>query len=239
MNCKKGITAYQLKVIAIVAMTFDHIAWMWVPVVSLPGQCMHIIGRITAPVMCYLLAEGYIHTHDIRKYTLRLGLFAVVSAFAFYLFERRAGMAGGGISLGMMYTLFLALLAIRTYDSHIGGIKKSLIIAALFLLSLLGDWAGIGLIWPLMLYVYREDKKAQLKLLMYTSTLFAALLALDGAISNPECPYISLFQFGMLPAIPVIGAYNGALGGKRGGKWFFYVYYPAHLLLICLVDYLL
>ena len=151
MNCKKGITAYQLKVIAIVAMTFDHIAWMWVPVVSLPGQCMHIIGRITAPVMCYLLAEGYIHTHDIRKYTLRLGLFAVVSAFAFYLFERRAGMAGGGISLGMMYTLFLALLAIRTYDSHIGGIKKSLIIAALFLLSLLGDWAGIGLIWPLML----------------------------------------------------------------------------------------
>lgn len=118
MNCKKGITAYQLKVIAIVAMTFDHIAWMWVPVVSLPGQCMHIIGRITAPVMCYLLAEGYIHTHDIRKYTLRLGLFAVVSAFAFYLFERRAGMAGGGISLGMMYTLFLALLALRTYDSQ-------------------------------------------------------------------------------------------------------------------------
>ena len=114
-----------------------------------------------------------------------------------------------------------------------------MIIAALFLLSLLGDWAGIGLIWPLMLYVYREDKKAQLKLLMYTSTLFAALLALDGAISNPECPYISLFQFGMLPAIPLIGAYNGALGGKRGGKWFFYVYYPAHLLLICLVDYLL
>lgn len=118
MNCKKGITAYQLKVIAIVAMTFDHIAWMWVPVVSLQGrQCMHIIGRITAPVMRYLLAEGYIHTHDIRKYTLRLGLFAVVSAFAFYLFERRAGMAGGGISLGMIYTLFLALLANVMYES--------------------------------------------------------------------------------------------------------------------------
>ena len=65
------------------------------------------------------------HTHDIRKYTLRLGLFAVVSAFAFYLFERRAGMAGGGVSLGMIYTLFLALLAIRTYDSHIGEIKKA------------------------------------------------------------------------------------------------------------------
>ena len=44
MNCKKGITAYQLKVIAIVAMTFDHIAWMWVPVVSLPGQCMADYG---------------------------------------------------------------------------------------------------------------------------------------------------------------------------------------------------
>lgn len=240
MNKRKGISAYQLKVIAIVAMTFDHIAWMWIPIASLSGQCMHIVGRITAPVMCYLLVEGYIHTHNVRRYTLRLGLFAVISAFAFYIYERRAGMTGGGLpSLGMIYTLFLALLAIRVYDSHFGKMKKRLSIVCLFLLSLLGDWAGIGLIWPLMLYIYKDDKKAQLRLLAYTAALFAGLVALDGAVNNPGCPYIALFQFGMLLAVPIIGAYNGSLGGKRGGKWFFYVYYPAHMLVICIIDFII
>ena len=236
MNYRKGLFAYQLKVIAIVAMTIDHIAWMWVPTASLLGQCMHMIGRITAPVMCYLLVEGYIHTHDIRRYTLRLGIFAVISAFPFYLFERCVGMAVGGVpSFGMIYTLFLALIALRVYDSKkLQSLKKRVVLFALFMLSLFGDWAGIGVVWPVIMYIYRDDKRAQLKILAYTSVLFAALLALDGAASNMSCPYIALFQFGMLLAVPIIGAYNGLLGGKRGGKWFFYVYYPAHMLLIAL-----
>ena len=87
MDSRWKLTAYQLKVIAIVAMTIDHIAWMWVPATSPEGQIMHTIGRITAPIMCYLLSEGYIHTHDVRKYTLRLGITAVISAFAFCFFE--------------------------------------------------------------------------------------------------------------------------------------------------------
>ena len=63
MADKWRLTAYQLKVIAIMAMTIDHIAWMWVPDTTPAGQLMHTIGRITAPIMCYRLAEGYIHTH--------------------------------------------------------------------------------------------------------------------------------------------------------------------------------
>lgn len=236
MDYKKGLSAYQLKVIAIVAMTFDHIAWMWVPTASLLGQCMHIIGRITAPVMCYLLVEGYIHTHDIRRYTIRLGLFAVVSAFPFYFFERCAGMAVGCLpSFGMIYTLFLALLVLRVYDSQkMQWGKKRAVIFILFVLSFMGDWAGLGIAWPLIMYVHREDKKAQLKLLAYTTAMFAALLALNGAMSDISAPYSSLFQFGMLLAVPIVGAYNGTLGGKKGGKWFFYVYYPAHMLIIAL-----
>ena len=146
MDYKKGLSAYQLKVIAIVAMTIDHIAWMWVPTVSLLGQCMHTVGRITAPVMCYLLVEGYIHTHDIKRYTMRLGIFAVISALPFYFFEVCAGMAAGGMpSFGMIYTLFLALVVLRVYDSSTLSImKKRVAIFLLLMLSMLGDWAGIG-----------------------------------------------------------------------------------------------
>lgn len=73
--------------IAILAMTIDHIAWAAFPGYSkefLPIM-MHIVGRLTCPIMCYFVAEGYYHTKNIRKYTFRLFTFAILSHFA-YLF---------------------------------------------------------------------------------------------------------------------------------------------------------
>ena len=77
---KKTLDANKLKLIAIIAMTLDHIAWLLFPGYSdgaLP-VVMHIIGRLTCPIMCYFIAEGYYHTRNIRKYTFRLFLFAVI-----------------------------------------------------------------------------------------------------------------------------------------------------------------
>ena len=56
-----------LKIIAITAMLTDHIAWAFVPSRSLLGQLMHIIGRLTAPIMCFLIAEGYHHTSNVKN----------------------------------------------------------------------------------------------------------------------------------------------------------------------------
>lgn len=240
MNNERGLSAYQIKVIAIVAMTIDHIAWMWVPAVTAVGQCMHTIGRITAPIMCYLLVEGYIHTHDVRKYTFRLGIFAVVSAFAFYYYENGTGISGGIPGFGMIYTLFIALLMLRVYDSEgITGWKKGVLVIVLFMLSLFGDWAGIGVTWPLIMYIYRDNKSMQLKLLAFTAFVFAAAVAAETALSNPMYPYAAVFQFGTLLAVPILAMYNGRLGGRRGGKWFFYIYYPLHMVVIRLIDVLI
>lgn len=233
MNNERGLSAYQIKVIAIIAMTIDHIAWMWVPAVTAAGQCMHTIGRITAPIMCYLLVEGYIHTHDVRKYTFRLGIFAVVSAFTFCYYEKGTNLAGGIPGFGMIYTLFIALLMLRLYDSErITGWKKGGLMIVLFMLSLFGDWAGIGVTWPLIMYVYRDNKRVRLELLAFTAFVFAAAVAAETAVQNPGYPYAALFQFGTLLAVPILAMYNGKLGGKRGGKWFFYIYYPLHMVLI-------
>lgn len=82
---KKTLDANQLKLIAIFAMTVDHIAWLLFPGYAkgaLP-VVMHIIGRLTCPIMCYFIAEGYYHTRNINKYTFRLFLFAVISHFAY------------------------------------------------------------------------------------------------------------------------------------------------------------
>ncbi len=51
--------------------------------IKLIAIIMHIIGRITCPIMCYFIAEGFYYSKDINKYTFRLFLFAFISHFAY------------------------------------------------------------------------------------------------------------------------------------------------------------
>ena len=82
---KKGINSNQLKVIALVAMTIDHLTSVIWP--DYPTDwwiiALHIIGRIAAPIFWFMVAEGYHYTHDLKKYGIRLLIFAVISHFAY------------------------------------------------------------------------------------------------------------------------------------------------------------
>ena len=73
---KRTLNSNSIKIIAIIAMTIDHIAWLLFP--GYPREiipiAMHIVGRITCPIMCYFVAEGY-HSKNISRYTHRLFLF--------------------------------------------------------------------------------------------------------------------------------------------------------------------
>lgn len=90
---KASLNSNQIKMIAILAMTIDHIAWLMFPgyqsdVVPI---IMHIIGRITCPIMCYFIAEGYHYTKDISKYTRRLFAFAFLSRTLCHIISICAG----------------------------------------------------------------------------------------------------------------------------------------------------
>ena len=80
---QKNISANKLKFIAIIAMLIDHIAVAFVSNQSILGQAMHMIGRVTMPIMCYFIAEGYYKTHNIKKYALRLLIFSIISYYPF------------------------------------------------------------------------------------------------------------------------------------------------------------
>ena len=86
---KASLNSNWIKIIAIIAMTIDHIAWLLFP--GYPHDTipivMHIIGRITCPIMCYFIAEGYHYTKDITKYTQRLFVFAIISHFTYVFFS--------------------------------------------------------------------------------------------------------------------------------------------------------
>ena len=67
-----NINRNALKYIAIVAMVSDHIAAALIPKETPPYFIMRLIGRLTAPIMCYFITEGFYHTRSRRNYGLRL-----------------------------------------------------------------------------------------------------------------------------------------------------------------------
>ena len=69
----RGLCGNELKLLAILAMTVDHIAWSLFPGYSMHplALLMHAIGRLTCPIMCYFIAEGYHYTRNFKKYALR------------------------------------------------------------------------------------------------------------------------------------------------------------------------
>ena len=123
------MTANTIKLIAILAMTLDHAAWFLFPGYArapLP-LVMHLIGRITCPIMCYFVAEGYHHTRNVKRYTARMLIFALLSHFAyFFAFRRVEGLhsflpfADGNLlnQTSVMWPLACGLLMLRAVNSE-------------------------------------------------------------------------------------------------------------------------
>ena len=243
---KKALDANQLKLIAILAMTVDHIAWLLFPGYSsgaLP-VVMHIIGRLTCPIMCYFIAEGYYHTRNINKYTFRLFLFAVISHFA-YIFASNDFVDArsfipfyfGGIlnQTSVMWPLAWGLVMLRAANSQRLPRKAvPLIIILICLVTFPSDWSCIASLCVLAFGTNRGDLKKQSFWLVFYVALYAVVyfFAIDKVYG--------ILQMGVVLAIPVIKMYNGQRGKSprvnRFMKWLFYIYYPLHLLIIGLVK---
>ncbi len=243
VKSNKLLSADVIKYIAAAAMLIDHIAWCFVDTYSVPGQIMHTIGRITAPIMCYFIACGYHYTRNVKKYLLRLGIFAVISYIPFVYMETGAlpfGVGEGGIWFNPMqsviYTLFLGLCAlIAVHSENTSKPIRWLTVGILCVLSVFGDWPFFAVIWILLFDKFRGDFRKQAIAFAVSSVLlnFLVFIVIMG-ITVKE----SLFQLGVLLALIPLYFYNEEKG-RRGGfsKWFFYVFYPLHMLILGIIKY--
>ncbi len=241
----KGISLNrnQLKYIVIVAMLIDHIAWAFVPTASLLGQIMHFIGRLTAPTMAFFVAEGYHYTRNFKKYAIRMAIFAAVSWAPFVFFEtgRLPIMIseGGTVSFnpwqGVIYTLFLGLMAIKLWDSENPKWIKFVGIVGICVISVIGDWAFMSVLWCLFFHIFRDEPKKKWIAFCIIGVFSSAPMLL----ASPW--YSQLFQLGVFAAPLLIGIlYNGESGKKSAfNKWFFYIFYPAHMVIIGLIRWIL
>lgn len=224
----RGMSAHTLKTIAIVAMVVDHVAAAFVP--GALGGIMHFIGRLTAPIMMYFVAEGYHHTKNVRKYALRLGVFALISHFPFHFFYfGRWPVSAGGIQLyptSFIYSLFVGLVALIVWNNdRLSPTPKAFLILGLCVAAIPGDGSIFAVLLILALRAYRGDFRKQARSL---GTFAAIAMVLQ--LGNWS-------QLGMFLTIPLLRQYNGTLGGSKHSKWFFYVFYPLHLLVLGLLKY--
>lgn len=239
LAARKVLTGNQIKWIAIFAMLIDHIAWNFVPTYSALGQVMHIIGRITAPTMCFFIAEGYAHTRNIKKYVLRLGIFALVSQLPFTFFEtgqiQFISFQKPGETFSVIYTLFLSLLAVWAWDAIQNTFLKLFAILGLCILATPGDWSSMDIIFTLIFWIYRTDFKKQAAVFSIFIVI-AFGFSIMGMIFQGIPAYSQLFQFGVLLCLPILSLYNGERGGSSYSKWAFYIFYPSHLLILGLIG---
>lgn len=218
--------AKTLKGIAIAAMVIDHSTWAFVPLASGPGQIMHGIGRITGQIMFFFIAEGYAHTRSVKKYAARLTVFAIISQLPYiYFWTGKLPTVKNLFSGNILFTLLFGLLAIWALETQGRKTRTLLIIIALCIISIPCDWSYWGILFILAFHFSaNEPEKRQAFVLLITITRFLW-------IRNAETiPGTNLYQLAIPLALPLLYLYNGERG--KGGKWLFYAFYPAHLLMI-------
>lgn len=244
---KISLNANAIKIIAILAMTIDHIAWAafsGYPKETLP-LIMHVIGRITCPVMCYFIAEGYHYTRDINKYTARLFGFAVISHFA-YIFTSMDFVDwksflpfyyGNPLNqTSVMWSLAWGLVMLRVAMSEKirSQAVQVLLIILICVISFPSDWSCIAALCIMAFGTNRGKFKIQMLWMLFYVAIYAAVyfFAIDKVYG--------LMQMAVVLSIPILKLYNGRRGRNplvnRCMKWFFYLYYPLHLFIIGLIS---
>lgn len=220
-----------IKYIAISAMLIDHIAEFFIPEATLPWYIMRIIGRFTAPVMCYFLAEGFRYTSSTKKYGIRLFVFAVISQPA-YAFVH--GFSILTPKFNMIFTLFLCFLILLAYEKIENIFLKTTVIFLLVAVSVFSDWGIIAPLWVLSFYMVNSRKN----ILTFTAvSLLHVALCISNCVANGELWYSPLWQIGVLLFIPVLLVHKKNLKKQSNfSKWFFYIFYPLHLVLIGIAD---
>lgn len=231
-----GLDAATLKLLAIVGMTLDHIAIVFAPQLSLGVRTLfYACGGITFPIMAYLLVEGYKHTSNVKRYGLRLFVFAMITFVPFVW-------AMGSFMFNVLFTLLLGLIVVYLYDHMNSRVLFWLVFAGLTFLSVVMDWGLVGVPMVLMYYIVKGNWARYIVPLLPSVILMTLMVLFSGGNLTAEIirslPQLAFTYVGGGLSVALLKKYNGLRG--RSLKYLFYGYYPAHLLVLAIIrDFIL
>ena len=190
-------------------MALDHTG-----AVLYPSQIwLRCLGRIAFPIFCFLIVEGFFHTHDVRRYMGRLGIFALISEIPYDLAFR--GVPLEYAHQNVFFTLLIGIgMVVLLERNRERPVKAVILLLAMWLAVLIrSDYNFRGVLLIFVFYIFHESR-------------WLAVTA--GGLWN--FLYQGVIQkYGVLSVLP-LALYNGERGRKM--KYFFYIFYPAHLLLL-------
>lgn len=230
----KKLNSNHLKLMAIIAMTIDHIADLLYPAMPSNGVAIisHIIGRLTAPIMFFFICEGFYYTKNLKKYIMRLFIFAIISHFA-YCFAfgiNYVPFITGNVfnQTSIMWSLAWAVVALYVLygQNNLKEWQKWIFIILINIISFQADWSSIVVIAIISMYNDRGNLNKQMVDMMWWVFIYSLVSFL---FVNKLYGIIQLF---VILVYPLLKNYNGKRGNNKCLKWFFYVYYPLHLVII-------
>lgn len=206
------LTSNQLKLLAMITMTVDHIG-----VQLFPGVLwLRIVGRLAFPIYAYMIAEGCAHTRNRKKYLLQMAGLALLCQLVYFF-------AMGSLFQCILVTFTLSILTVFAIESPVIWHAPAALLAVLFFTELLPlllphtdyavDYGLWGVLLPIAVYLGKTRKQK-----LALTAIALALLALD----------LGGIQWYSLLALLPLALYNGQRG-KWKLKWLFYLYYPLHL----------
>ena len=220
------MSSFVIKIIAAASMLIDHMGLLLFP----QYRFMRILGRLAFPLYAFCIAEGFYYTRDRKRYFGQIFVLGLLCQIVYFI-------ADGSMYLGVLIAFSLSILLMWALD----GVKKALAAkdgtikaAAIFVLSLAAvaalchfmtvDYGFVGILLPVL--AFASDKK-WLRLGLFSLGLVAlcAVIYCSGGLD---------VQWWALATLPLLALYNGK-PGKYRMKYFFYVFYPAHLAILYLI----
>lgn len=232
------LTGSTIKIIALVTMFIDHFAAIVLRdqlyYYGTLAQAQRIkplydlcrgIGRMSFPLFCFLLVEGFVYTRSRKKYALRLFIFALISELPFEWTFYPDMNTFSTSSCNIFFTLLIGLEAMVLMEyvdkqNFLKGQRGTFLIQVLimYLCGALANWikadyGAYGIYLICVMYCFRGDKNTQ---------ILATFLIMG------LCHY---FEPMYLATLLCMWLYNGQKGNIRL-KYFFYAFYPLHLLFL-------
>ena len=213
------MSLFILKVIGIVTMFLDHYHY-----VIGGSEILNVAGRIAFPIFAFTLSEGYVHTRSLKKYLLRLFIFAVS-------IQMPSVLLGYNYPMNIFFTLFLGFLSI-----YIFSLKKISIILKIILIGFILffaqkfklDYGIYGILVIINFNIFRNNK---FKILMNFLVLNIYNVIFPKVFDLPDTQLFSLIS------LVFIFMYNGEKG--RSMKYFFYLFYPIHFFILEVIKFIL
>ncbi len=226
-----------IKLIAMLTMLTNHVAIIFVEPGTLLYEVMVDIGYFTAITMCYFLVEGFEYTRSKRNYALRLLIFAVAAQLPFNLAFSENGIFDF-TELNMLFTLLFCYLMICAIKLMGDSLLKPIVVVALLVCTFFSDWAVLAAVFTL-LFVWAEHDRERSRRAYFWAVVIMWICSCCSVLDQYSMVTSIIYATGasaglIVSGVCVLGVYNGKriAVGKNFFKWFFYLFYPVHLLIL-------